>query len=91
MDIPVGLVAKDEKEEKLRLICDLRELNKAVTTDCSVFPTPSDVMQTLKASSIYFIEADLLQGYHQIEFAPQSRNVFCFFTDFIGITILPLW
>ena len=29
---PSGFVAKDEKEEKLRLMFDLRELNKAVST-----------------------------------------------------------
>ena len=63
---PAGFVTKDKKEEKLRLICDLRELNKAVTTDSSVFPTPNKVMQVLKASSTYYIRADLLQGYHQI-------------------------
>ena len=48
---PAGFVAKDEKEEKLRLICDLRELNKAVATDSSVFPTPNEVIQSLKSSS----------------------------------------
>ena len=75
---PAGFVAKDEKEEKLHLICDLRELNKAVTTDNSVLPTPNEVMQSLKASSKFYIKADLLQGYQQIELAPESRNLFCF-------------
>ena len=75
---PAGFVSKDEKEEKLRLICDLRELNKAVEPDSSVFPTPSEVMQSLKVSSQWFIKADLLQGYHQLELATESRNLFCF-------------
>ena len=56
---PAGFVSKDEKEEKLRLVCDLRELNKAVTADSSVFPTLSEVMQLLKASSQWYIKADL--------------------------------
>ena len=30
---PAGFVAKDEKEEKLRLVCDLRQLNKGVKPD----------------------------------------------------------
>ena len=38
---PAGFVAKDEKEEKLRVVCDLRELNKACKSDSSVFPTPN--------------------------------------------------
>ena len=37
---PAGFVAKDKNEEKLRLACDLRNLNKSVKSDCSVFPTP---------------------------------------------------
>ena len=73
-----GFIAKDKNEEKLCLVCDLRELNKATTTGNSVFPTPNEVMQSLKASSKYFIRADLLQGYHQVELTPESRNLFCF-------------
>ena len=75
---PVGFIAKDKKEEKLRLICNLRELKKAVSTDSSVFLTPNKVMQSLKASSKWYVKVDLLQGYHQIELAPESRNLFCF-------------
>ena len=30
---PARFVAKDEKEEKLRLMCDLRQLNKACKSD----------------------------------------------------------
>ena len=57
-----GFIAKEEKEEKLRLICDHHELNKGVKTDCSVFPTPNEVMQSLRATSKFFIKADMLQG-----------------------------
>ena len=31
---PARFVAKDEKEEKLRLICDLYQLNKGVKLNC---------------------------------------------------------
>ena len=44
---PAGFVAKDEKEEKLRLVCDLRQLNKACKSDTLVFLTPNEVMQSL--------------------------------------------
>ena len=75
---PAGFVAKDEKEEKLRLVCDLSQLNKAVKPDSSVFPTPNEVMQSLSSTSQYFVKADLLQGYHQIALSDKSRNLFCF-------------
>ena len=38
---PASFVAKDEKEEKLQLVYDLRQLNKGVKSDCSIFPTPN--------------------------------------------------
>ena len=59
-------MAKDKKEKKLRLIEDLRQLNKGVKTNCSIFPTSNKVMQSLKYASKYFIKTDLLEGYHQI-------------------------
>ena len=73
-----GFVVKDAKEEKLRLVCDLRELNKSTTSGYSIFPTPNEVMQSLKATSRYYIKSDLIQGYHQLEIAPESKNYFCF-------------
>merc|ERR1711867_315206 len=75
---PAGFVAKDEKEEKLRLVCDLRQLNKGVKPDSSVFPTPNKIMQAISSASQYFIKADLLQGYHQILLSDKSINLFCF-------------
>merc|ERR1711867_197530 len=71
-------MAKDEKEEKLRLVCDLRQLNKGVKPDCSVFPTPNEIMQAISSASKYYIKADLLQGYHQIPLSEKSKNLFCF-------------
>ena len=75
---PAGFVAKDEKEEKLRLICNLCQLNKACKTDCSIFPKPNEVMQSLSSASKYYVKANLLQGYHQIALSNKSRNLFCF-------------
>ena len=75
---PAGFVAKDEKEEKLRLVCDLRQLNKGVKPDCSVFPTPNEIMQAISPASRYFVKLDLLQGYHQIPLSEKSKNLFCF-------------
>ena len=48
---PAGFVAKDEKEEKLRLVCDLRQLNKGVKPDSSVFPTLNKIMQAISSAS----------------------------------------
>ena len=73
-----GFVAKDKKEEKLRLVCDLRQLNKSCKSDTSIFPTPNEVMQSLSSASQFFVKADLLQGYHQIALSDKSRNLFLF-------------
>merc|ERR1711873_382097 len=62
----VHFIAKDAREEKLRLVFDLRQLNKGVKPNCSVFPRPNEIMQAISSASKYFIKADLLQGYHQI-------------------------
>ena len=59
-------------------MCDLWKLNKVVKPDCSFFPAPSEVMQSLKPTSKWYIKADLLQGYHQIDLAPNSMNLFAF-------------
>lgn len=75
---PNGFVIKDEKEEKLRLIYDLCQVNKGVKSDCSIFPTPNEVMQSLRLASKYLIKVDLLQEYHQIYISTSSRNLFCF-------------
>merc|ERR1711867_353279 len=55
---PAGFVAKDEKEEKLRLVCNLHQLNKAIKPDFLVFPTPNEIMQSISSASQYFIKAD---------------------------------
>ena len=62
---PAGFVAKDEKEEKLRLVCNLRQLNKAYKSDTLVFLTPNKDMKSLLSASQFFVKADLLQGYQQ--------------------------
>ena len=78
MDIPARFVAKDKKEEKLQLVCDLRQLNKSCKSNTIIFPTPNEVMQSLSSASQYFVKADLLQGYHQIALSDKSHNLFCF-------------
>ena len=75
---PAQFIAKDTKEEKLRLVCDLRQLNKGVKPDCSVFPTPSEIMMSVNPASKYFVKLDMLQGYHQIPLSDKSKNLFVF-------------
>ena len=75
---PAQFIAKDTKEEKLRLVCDLCQLNKNVKPDCSVFPTPSEIMMSVNPASKYFVKLDLLQGYHQIPLTDKSKNLFVF-------------
>ena len=69
---PARFMAMDEKEEKLCLVCDLRNLNKGVKSVYSIFPTPNKVMTSLKSSSKFYCKNDLLQGYHQIPISSKS-------------------
>ena len=57
------------KKEKITLICDIHDLNKGVKTNCSVFPTPNEVMQSLRVTFKFFIKADMLQEYSEVEHA----------------------
>ena len=75
---PAHFIAKDAKEEKLRLVCDLCQINKGVKPDCLVFPTPHEIMQSINPASKYFVKLDLLQGYHQIPLSEKSKNLFVF-------------
>merc|ERR1712082_104838 len=59
-------------------MCDLRNLNKGIKSDCSIFLTPNEVMTSLKSSSKFSCKNDLLQGYHQIPIYSKSQNLFCF-------------
>ena len=73
---PAGFVAKDKKEEKLRLVCDLRNLNKSIKDDCSIFPTPNEVMTSLKSSSKFFVKLD----YYRVttRYPTQTNQEICF-------------
>ena len=53
-------------------------MNKGVKPDCSVFPTPSEIMMSVNPASKYFVKLDLLQGYHQIPLTDKSKNLFVF-------------
>ena len=58
------LPKKDGK--KVRLVVDLRQLNKLVRRPIHPFPCAREIMQSVQPTSTHFAKLDMLHGYHQI-------------------------
>ena len=78
MGVTYRFCGPGSQEEKLRLVYNWRQLNKATEGSTSIFSTPTHVMESLSPDSTYFVTVDLCSGYHQIDIAPDSRMLFCF-------------
>ena len=76
---PAHFVLKPSGED-VRIVCDMRMLNKAVKRPVHVFPTGNDVWRCVKQESRVFFKLDLVQGYHQIPLSKRSREYFTFLT-----------
>lgn len=63
----------------IRLCLDMREANKAIERARHPIPTVDEVLQDLNGSTV-FSKIDLKWGYHQLELAPESRNITAFAT-----------
>ena len=57
----------------------MREANKAIKGEKHLMPTIDDLTADLNEAT-HFSTLDLSSGYHQLELAPESRNVTTFST-----------
>jgi hypothetical protein len=68
---PAHAVLKPKQPGKLRLCVDIRAPNKAILRTTHIIPTIEDLVVELHGEK-YFSKLDMNQGYHQLEFAPES-------------------
>ena len=62
----------------VRLVTDLRMLNRAVKRPTQCFPTGQQIWQNVDSSSKRFFKLDLTSGYHQIPLSKEARKYFNF-------------
>ena len=74
---PVVVAPKPKNLDKIRICVDMREANRAIKRERHITPTTDDIIHTLNGS-VLFSKLDLNKGYHQLELAPESRQVTTF-------------
>ena len=72
---PMVIVRK--KNNKVRICCDYRELNKRTKIDAEPMSDPKDILETIGQSSI-FTTCDLNRGFWQIGMERESRQYTAF-------------
>ena len=65
------------KNDKIRLVVDLRKANSAIRRRLYPIPTLEDTLHKVKDST-FFSKIDLRKGYHQIELSENSRDITTF-------------
>ena len=76
---PIVCVSKPHNPEEIRMCVDMRMANTAIERERHLTPTITEVIADVNGSKIYS-RLDLNQAYHQLEIAPESRNMTCFST-----------
>ena len=74
---PVVVIPKGK--EDIRLCVDMRSANAAVKRERYPIPSMAEVLQDMNSSTV-FSKLDINLAYHQIELAPNSRDITTFVT-----------
>ena len=80
---PIVVAPKPKKPDEIRICVDMRLPNEAVKREKHITPTIDDIVSEMSGSKI-FSKLDLNAGYHQVELAPESRNITTF-TTHVGL------
>lgn len=80
---PIIVAPKPKKPEEIRICVDMSQVNTAINRERHITPTIDDAILDLNGSRV-FSKLDLNSGYHQVEFAPESRNLTTF-TTHVGL------
>ena len=80
---PIVVAPKPKKPDEIRICVDMRLPNQAIKRERHITPTVDDIIADLSGSRV-FSKLDLNAGYHQIELAPESRNITTF-TTHVGL------
>lgn len=85
---PIVVAPKPKKPEEIRICVDMRQVNTAIKRERHITPTIDDVILDLNGSRV-FSKLDLNSGYHQVELAPDSRNLTTFTTH--EVQAIDIW
>ena len=72
-----GLVVVPKSNNDVRICVDMRQANRAIQRERFPIPNVEDTLQAMNSASI-FSKLDLRQGFHQVELAPESREITTF-------------
>lgn len=76
---PLVVTPKDGGRS-VRLCVDMRKANKAIIAEKHPLPTFEEIMPHLEGCKV-FSKLDLVKAFHQIELAPESRDITTFVTQ----------
>ena len=75
---PSRFIPKPHDPKALRLITDLRGLNRYVERPVHPFPTPVDLLARIPTGSKFFLKLDMVKGYYQLELDQESADLTTF-------------
>ena len=75
---PSRFIPKPHDPKALRLITDLRGLNRYVERPVLPFPTPADLLAKIPTGSRFFLKLDMVKGYYQLEMDQESSDLTTF-------------
>ena len=73
---PAFFVPKPNKD--VRLVVDYKQLNKYIDRPVHPFPSPRDIIRSIKPTSNYFLKFDATQGYYQIPLTKEASKLTTF-------------
>ncbi len=76
---PLVVTPKPKNPDEIRLCIDMRQPNRAILRERHLTLTIDDLIHDPNGATV-FSKIDLNSGYHQLELAPESRNITTFST-----------
>ena len=75
---PSQFIPKPGNPDALRLITDLRGLNRYIERPVMPFHTPLEVLAKIPSGARYFLKLDMVKGYYQMELDQESADLTTF-------------
>ena len=75
---PSAFIKKPGNTKALRLVTDLRGLNKYIERPVMPFPSPADILARIPAGSKLFLKLDMVKSYYQIPLDKESADLTTF-------------
>ena len=75
---PSQFIPKPGNPDALRLVTDLRGLNRYIERPVMPFHTPLEVLARIPSGARYFLKLDMVKGYYQMELDQESADLTTF-------------